>query len=259
MSEFRFRAWQAMTSADFAALPEQSVAILALGATEQHGKHLPLSTDSDIAEGLLDATAGYLPETMPLLRLPPMAVAASDEHLAFPGTLSLPVHAATATLEAYGDAVARAGIQRLVLFNAHGGNEAIMDIAALALRRRHGMLVVKAHYMHWTPRDWLPALENHHGLHGGMLETSLMLHLAPDKVRTTELSSPHSYGETLETQGRLVWPEGEASFAWLAEDLHPEGIAGHACLASAELGKRLTHHYAQRLCRILTDTHDMAW
>lgn len=259
MSEPRFLDWQALTTTEIRALPAESVAVLALGAIEQHGSHLPLSTDSDIADGLLEAATTHLPTSLPVVRLPTIVVGASDEHLDFPGTLSLPADTAIATLEAYGAAVARAGLERLVLFNAHGGNKAIMDIAALALRRRHGMLVVKAHYMHWTPPDWLPAEEHRHGLHGGALETSLMMHLAPHEVRHDHLGSPTSSGETLERQGYLVGPEGDAAFAWLAEDLHSGGVVGDTHFASQALGERLTTHYAERLAKVLIDTHAMAW
>ncbi|MFC2992471.1 creatininase family protein [Halomonas tibetensis] len=257
-----FPRWQDLTSRELAALPKESVAVMVLGAIEQHGAHLPLSTDLDIGEGLLTAALEALPAGFPLVQLPPMAVGASDEHLSFPGTLSLSPELAIATLEAHGDAVARAGFRRLVWLNSHGGNKAVMDLAALRLRRRHGLLVVKAHYTRMPlpeglPEATLPAEELRHGLHGGALETALMRHLAPEKVRLDHLASPISRGQAMADEGQLLGPEGEAAFAWLAEDLHPKGVVGNAGLGTAELGKRLVTHYARRIARVLIETRAM--
>ncbi|WP_416139971.1 creatininase family protein [Halomonas sp. HK25] len=257
-----FPRWQDLTTPELAALPRESVAVMVLGAIEQHGAHLPLSTDLDIGEGLMAAALAQLPARFPLVRLPSLAVGASDEHLSFPGTLSLSPELAIATLEAHGDAVARAGFQRLVWFNSHGGNKAVMDLAALRLRRRHGLLVVKTHYTRMPlpeglPEATLPAEELRHGLHGGALETALMRHLAPEKVRLERLGQPNSRGQAMAEEGQLLGPEGEAAFAWLAEDLHPEGVVGNAHLGTAELGGRLVAHYAQRIARILRETRTM--
>ncbi|WP_290788583.1 creatininase family protein [Halomonas sp.] len=257
-----FPRWQDMTTPELAALPKESVAVMVVGAIEQHGAHLPLSTDLDIGEGLLASPLEHLPAGFPLVQLPSMAVGASDEHLSFPGTLSLSPELAIATLEAHGDAVARAGFRRLVWLNSHGGNKAVMDLAALRLRRRHGLLVVKAHYTRMPlpeglPEATLPAEELRHGLHGGALETALMRHLAPGKVRLEQLASPVSRGQAMADEGQLLGPEGEASFAWMAEDLHPEGVVGKAGLGTAELGRRLVDHYAGRIARILQETRTM--
>ncbi|EPC02677.1 hypothetical protein L861_10050 [Litchfieldella anticariensis FP35 = DSM 16096] len=262
MSISTFPLWQDLTSQDIAELPEESIAVMVLGAIEQHGAHLPLSTDLDIGEGLLEAALEHLPDGFPLVQLPSMAVGTSDEHLSFPGTLSLPPDVAIATLEAHGDAVARAGLERLVLINSHGGNQAVMDLAALALRQRHGLLVVKAQYMKMPPPGMLPsgglpAEELRHGLHGGAVETAMMRYLAPHKVRVEHLEHPASRGEAMENEGWLLAPEGEAAFAWLAEDLHPSGTTGNARLGTPELGERLVAHYAKRLARILREAGDM--
>jgi creatinine amidohydrolase len=257
-----FPRWQDLTTPELAALPRESVAVMVLGAIEQHGDHLPHSTDLDIGEGLMAAALAKLPADFPLVQLPPLAVGASDEHLSFPGTLSLSPELAIATLEAHGEAVARAGFQRLVWLNSHGGNKAVMDLAALRLRRRHGLLVVKVHYTRMplpegVPEAMLPAEELRHGLHGGALETALMRHLAPEKVRLDRLGRPISRGKAMADEGQLLGPEGEAAFAWLAEDLHPDGVVGNAGLGSAELGRRLVDHYAGRIARILQEARAM--
>ncbi len=258
-TSLRFPRWQDLTSRELSALPSESVAVMVLGAIEQHGAHLPLSTDLEVGKGLLTAAQGHLPSGFPLVILPPMAIGASDEHLSFPGTLSLSPELAIATLEAYGEAVARAGFQRLVLLNSHGGNKAVMDLAALRLRRRHGLLVVKLHYMRLPlpdtlSPDALPIEELRHGLHGGAVETAMMRHLAPTLVRLDHLAEVPSRGQTMAAQGRRLGPEGEASFAWLAEDLHPLGVVGNAHLGTRELGEQLVSHYGERIARLIVET-----
>lgn len=251
--------WQDLTSVELAkTISADSVAVLPLAAIEQHGAHLPLSTDLDIGEGLLAAAIAALPEDFPLFALPPLAVGASHEHAGFAGTLSLPPEIAIAVIEAYGDSLARAGVRRLVLLNSHGGNKAVADVAALKLRERWGMLVVKAHYFRFAPpAQALPVDELRHGLHGGALETAMMLHLAPHKVRREHLGHPPSRGEAMARRGLTLGPEGEAAFAWLAEDLHPDGVVGDARLANAELGERLVSHYGATLATIISETRAM--
>ncbi len=170
--------WQHLTAPKLQALAQrQPIALITLGAIEQHGTHLPLGTDLMIGEGLQAAMLAQLPDDIEVLCLPPMAIGASDEHASFSGTLSLPAGLAIETLEAYGDSIARAGIHKLVMINSHGGNKAVMDPAALTLRQRHAMRVVKATYTRLPPLEGaLAADELRHGLHGGLLETSMMLH-----------------------------------------------------------------------------------
>lgn len=251
--------WQDLTHPELdRTLGADSVAVLPLAAIEQHGAHLPLSTDLDIGEGLLAAAVAVLPDDFPLLTLPPMAVGTSLEHAGYTGTLSLPPEVAIAVIEAYGDSVARAGVRRLVLCNSHGGNKAVADIAALKLRARWDMLVVKAAYMRFAPpANTVPADELRHGLHGGALETAMMLHLAPHKVRRAHLGHPPSRGEAMAEQDWVLGPAGEASFAWLAEDLHPGGVVGDARLANAALGERLVTHYGARLAAVFREAWAM--
>nr|WP_298412848.1 creatininase family protein [uncultured Halomonas sp.] len=253
------RHWQELSSTELEqTICPDSVAVLPLAAIEQHGAHLPLSTDLDIGLGLLQAAMSKLPGAFPLLVLPALAVGASQEHASYSGTLSLPPETAIAVIEAYGDSIARAGVRRLVLLNSHGGNKSAADIAALTLRKRWGMLVVKAHYMRFAiPAEALPFEEMRHGLHGGALETAMMLHLAPQKVRREHIGHPPSRGESMAARGEWLGPEGEAAFAWLAEDLHPGGVVGNARLADAELGARLVEHYAALLATLLEETRAM--
>ncbi len=251
------RYWQTLTTVEAARLAERDpVVVLPLAALEQHGPHLPLSTDMDIGSGLLACAFGHLPDDFPAWVLPPVAVGASREHARFAGTVSLDPALLGAVVRAHGAALARAGVRRLVLSNSHGGNRAALDAAALRLRDELGLLVVKAHYFLLPRPDDvdLPASEWRHGLHGGAVETAMMLHLRPDLVRLDAVRPARSSGEDLERTLRRVDAGGDAAaFAWLAGDLHPSGAAGNAALANAALGARLVAWYGAALADVIRD------
>ncbi|NGX17111.1 creatininase family protein [Wenzhouxiangella sp. XN24] len=249
--------WGDLTSTDLAALAARKpVAALVLGAIEQHGPHLPLATDLIIGEGLLSLAGERLEEDFPLLVLPSLSLGASAEHAGFAGTLVLSPEQMKHQVVAIGDGLARSGFERLVLVNAHGGNIGWMNDAALELRRRLGLLAVKASYMQFEPpAELLSAAELRDGLHGGLAETAMMLHIAPELVRMERARDfrpnyPH---------GSPLAPQGEAAWAWLAEDLHAAGVVGDAASADAALGERLLSHYANRLARIIEASRDLVW
>ncbi|NNF12975.1 MAG: creatininase family protein [Gemmatimonadetes bacterium] len=252
------RRWDELTTVE---LDDQArrgaVAVVPLAAIEQHGPHLPLSTDRIIGEGVVEEACSEAASDVPLLILPTLAMGTSPEHAAFGGTLSLDAATLETTLFDVGASVARAGIRRLVVVNSHGGNRAVVDVAALRLRTTLEMLVVKAHTFRFPPPDGvdLPGKEWTHGLHGGAVETAIMLHLRPDLVRQDAIRSFPSLGEEMEATLKHLRPEGPASFAWTADDLNPGGVVGDATLARAEMGKRFVTHYAAYLADILRDTH----
>lgn len=240
--------WQALTTSELAAAAQaDAVAIQPVAAIEQHGAHLPLATDLSIAGGLLDAAATQLDPAITALQLPPLAIGDSDEHADFTGTLALRPSTLIAVLQDLGTSLVRSGVRRLILLNSHGGNREACAIAAQLLRRQAGMLAVRADYQTWPlPEDLdLPAAECREGIHGGALETSLMLALDPDAVRRGQVTA------TAAPQSRHV---GAAERAWLAQDLAPGGIVGDPSRASAALGRRLVAHYAALLADVIRRT-----
>jgi creatinine amidohydrolase len=257
LSEESIRWWQSLTTLEVGELATRdAVAILPLSAIEQHGPHLPLSTDLDIGLGILAAAYRILPKDFPAFALPPQAVGASREHTRFGGTLSLETELLVGAIEAAGDALARDGVRRLVLSNSHGGNWHAMHEAALRLREAHDMLVVKASWFR-SPKPAeldLPEAELKHGLHGGALETAMMMHLKPEHVRPDKITTGRSLGQDLEKTMLRLGPEGTASFAWLAGDLNPDGVIGDARLADAALGAKLVTHYGTVLAEVILDT-----
>jgi creatinine amidohydrolase len=256
MADGAIRWWSSLTTEDVRALVARDpVVVLPIGATEQHGPHLPLSTDLDIGLGLLEAAFRALPSDFPAVALPAQAFGSSQEHARFPGTLSLEPDLLASVVEEIGAALADAGVRRLVLANSHGGNRHLLEDAGLRLREEHDLLVVKATWFRF-PRPAgvdLPEAEWRHGFHGGAVETAMMLHLRPDLVRQQRARAARSLGEELEQRLKHVGPEGPASFSWLAGDLHPSGVVGDARLADARLGERLVEHYGALLAQVIED------
>ncbi|NIW24071.1 MAG: creatininase family protein, partial [Gammaproteobacteria bacterium] len=177
--------WQELTTCDFAGLePERTVALLPVAAIEQHGPHLPLATDAVINAGIVTEAMQRLPDDLSVLVLPALNVGSSLEHTAFAGTLSIDAETLLAMWRQLGACVARAGIRKLVILNTHGGQTALVDLAALQLRAAHAMLVARANYLRFgTPAGLFSEQELTGDVHGGLVETSLMLHLRPDLVR----------------------------------------------------------------------------
>ncbi len=250
------RHWQNLTTIELTALAARDpVVVLPVAAIEQHGPHLPLSTDLVIGLGLLAEAFRRLPPDLPAWALPPQAVGTSGEHRRFAGTLSLTPELLVESLVQTGAAVGAAGVRRLVVANSHGGNLSAIDIAARRLREEHRLLVVKTSYFDGPRPDGagLPDMEWRYGLHGGAVETAMMRHLRPDLVRLDAVRRFRSLDEDLSGTLRQVSAEGRASFAWLAGDLNPQGVAGDATLGTAELGARLVAHYGQVLAEVIRD------
>jgi creatinine amidohydrolase len=256
MTDDPIRWWQSLTSAEVANLSwQEPVAILPLAAIEQHGPHLPLSTDLDIGLGILAAAFRLLPSDFPAFALPPQAVGASREHARFAGSLALEPELLIAAIESAGDALARDGVKRLVLCNSHGGNRYAVDEAGLRIREAHDMLVVKASWFRF-PRPSqieLPESEWRYGLHGGAVETAMMMHLRPDLVQKDKVARWHSLAEELDKTLNRIAPEGEAPFAWLAGDLNPAGAVGDARYADPAMGARMVDHYGSVLAEVILD------
>ena len=248
--------WQDLTTTDFAGLdPESTVALLPVAAIEQHGPHLPLSTDAVIADEIVRALlAGRAPDGPTLLVLPLAAVGHSPEHASFAGTLTARAETLLALWTEIGRSVASAGVRKLILLNSHGGQKSLVDIVATRLRAEHGLLVVRAStFSMGAPPGLFEPRELALGLHGGDVETSLMLHLRPDLVRRNQIRDfvglPHRFAADHEILG----VEKRVGFGWMSEDLHPDGVVGNAASASAEKGARCFEHIVSRLVRLVAE------
>jgi len=178
--------WFGLTTEEFSA---DRIAVLPVAAVEQHGPHLPVGVDTYIAEAYLARVRGLLPGDSPVVLLPVQQVGASDEHRAFRGTLTLSPETTLAAFIEIGESVSRAGIAKLVIVNSHGGNIAPIDLAARQLRVRANMLAVHCSWGRFGYPDGLFSDdERTHGIHGGDIETSIMLAAYPDLVRREKIA-----------------------------------------------------------------------
>jgi creatinine amidohydrolase len=242
--------WPSISRADAA----RWIAVLPLAATEQHGPHLPFETDVMIGEAYLARVRERLPSGIPATFLPIQPVGISTEHIHYPGTLTLPTEVALKAWMGLGESVARAGIRKLVMVTSHGGNSAAMSLVAQDLRAHHGLLAVTTSWSRFgTPEGLFSAEELRHGIHGGAVETSIMLAHCPQQVRKDAIADFRPRSIAMEKQYRWLSAHRPVPFAWQAQDLHPSGAAGDATLASADKGERLLDHGARAFCELLAD------
>ena len=249
------RYWQNLTTSDFAELDaERAVALLPVAAIEQHGPHLPLATDALINEAIVAQALARVPDEFDVLALPALTVGASLEHTSFAGTLSVEPETLLAVWRQIGACVARAGVRKLVILNTHGGQTGLVDIAALDLRARYRMLVARANYSKFgVPAGVFPDKELIGDIHGGLLETSLMLHIASDLVRTSALQNFAGLPEELADRNAWLGVEKPVGFGWLSEDLTASGASGNAAASDAESGAAYLEHLVTGLVELLAE------
>lgn len=250
------RYWMELSTREIATLPPGTIAILPTGAVEQHGPHLPVGTDAYINRGIIARMLELVPPDLDVVILPEQTIGTSHEHLAFPGTIS---HTPSAIMNIWTTALEsalRAGIGKVLLFNSHGGQVKQLQPTALLLRQRLSAL---AFYASWFdagyPEGMFTEPEMAFGIHGGDIETSMMLHLFPHLVAHEHITNFPSAAVGLETEfSRLQTDPGAGrmgGFGWMMHDLQPFGAAGDARLATTEKGKALVDRAALALTELL--------
>lgn len=249
------RNWMDMTWQDVAgADTSRWIAVLPLAAVEQHGPHLPLGVDTYIAEAYLTRAESLVPADLPVTFLPVQRIGISAEHLAYPGTLTFAASTAIAAWTEIGESLARAGVRKLVLITSHGGNVAAMEIVARDLRTRLRMLAVTVGWHRFGyPDGAFSSDEKRHGIHGGDIETSLMLAAKPDTVRMAE--APNAVPTTVAMAQEFKWLGAyrPAGFAWMTQDLNATGAIGDATLATTEKGETSLQRGAEAFVELLRE------
>jgi len=251
------RDWIDMTWPEIAGGQTASwIAVLPLAAVEQHGPHLPLGVDSYIAEAYLARVRELLPDDLPVTFLPVQRIGVSAEHLAYPGTLNLSATAAIAAWTELGESLNRAGLRKLVLVTSHGGNVAAMELVARDLRARLAMLAVTVGWHRFGyPDGTFSGDEKKHGIHGGDIETSLMLAAKPDTVRMDKAAAATPATVAMAAEFKWLGAYRPAGFAWMTQDLNPTGAVGDATRASAEKGEAALQRGAEGFVELLREIH----
>ena len=261
------RFWADLTTREFAQLdPVRTIAILPVAATEQHGPHLPLSVDTMLADGLVAAALPHLPDDLSVLFLPTQAVGLSPEHMQFPGTLTLKAETVIQLWTQLGESVARAGINKLVLLNSHGGQVGVMDIVARDLRARLGMLVYSVNWFNLPLLDLqgkdinaqFSNEEHRFGIHAGEIETSMMLALNPERVQMAQAQNFHSTSKDRAEKFAILGNGKSAKLGWQMQDYNPAGAVGNAAAATAAKGQAVVDAAGRSLAKLLLEIDQLS-
>ena len=227
--------------------PMDTIAILPTAAIEQHGPHLPVGVDTILNEGLLDLLRQRCPGDLDIRILPTQQVGKSNEHLWAPGTLTFTAETALKAWVEIGLSVARAGVRKIVILNSHGGNTDLISIVSRELRVRAGMLAVRLGWgAYGLPDGLFSPQETTYGIHGGDVETSMMLAFRPD---TVDMTAAQDFRSTAETTA--ISPIGGVAYGWIASDLNPNGVVGEAHLATAAKGHATAEKMVQDVIGLL--------
>ena len=254
--------WADLTTRQFSLMAassviDQTVAVLPVAATEQHGPHLPVSVDTTLVNGVVEAALPHLSENLPVLFLPTQQVGKSTEHIRYPGTLTLSAQTLISVWTELGACVARAGIKKLVLFNSHGGQVSVMDIVARDLRTAHDLMVFSSNWYTLPLGDevmnlFTPA-EHRFGIHAGDMETSMMLALREKYVDMQQAQHFHTQAEERAKKYPILGNGVSAKLGWQMQDYNPQGAAGDATLATAAKGHAVINAAGLQLAQLLQE------
>lgn len=256
--------WADLSTRHFAQLAasgtDDVVAVLPVAAIEQHGPHLPTSVDTTLVNGVVDAALPWMGSTRAVF-LPTQQVGKSNEHQRFPGTLTLKAETVMALWTELGECVHRAGIRKLVLLNSHGGQVSVMDIVARDLRARLDMLVFSVNWFTLPLGEEVNGLfsaeEHRFGIHGGDMETSMMLALTPKTVDMGQARDFKSSSQARHEAYPILGNGSSAKMGWQTQDYNPMGACGNASIASAEKGQAVLNAAARNLAQLLKEVSQM--
>lgn len=249
------RFWSDLNTHDFAALdPMRTIAVWPVAAIEQHGPHLPVGVDTMIGDGMVKTFMPLVPKDIDVLVLPTQQIGKSNEHIRSAGTLTLSAETALRAWVEIGHCVHRAGVKKLALVTSHGGNVDLLSIVARELRVSCQMLVVHTGWGRFgAPEGLYTELERQIGIHGGDVETSMMLDFRPETVRMDKAQNFAPNTLQMMQQFKHLRPTGTIAFGWIAQDVHAAGVAGDASRATAEKGRQTAEHYAKGFVELLAD------
>lgn len=248
--------WENLTRDEIAKIDKsKAVVLLPTGATEQHGPHLPVGTDSIILSSLIDEfVKNQSFDDGSLIFAPQLFIGKSNEHMGFAGTLTFGTQTYYSLLHDIAGAIAKSGFKKLVLLNSHGGNTDMLNMISRDLRIDFGLDVFVFDW--WFTPFWNKGLEGlkqsgtYGVFHACELETSLMLHIRPETVHM-ELAVDEDPVESLRDND-YVTILGPYTAGWKTSDVTKSGVIGAPTYATAEKGKKLFDYAVKELKNIIT-------
>lgn len=232
---------------------EKALAVLHIGAVEQHGKHLPTFTDTLIGEGLLAKTFEKFTREDNIWLLPSIPYGKSTEHLNHSGTFSLSALTLQNILMDLGKSTANNGFRRLLILNTHGGNNDLLNMMARDIRVETGLMVFRLNPYSEKTKTLITEEEAEYGIHGGDVETSMVLDLKKNWVDMNLAAKDFFNFPENKTSLNL---KGNRYFAWMAEDISKTGIAGDARKATMEKGKEINENISDFMAEIFLEMAD---
>ncbi len=232
------------------ALPqkESATVLVATGAIEQHGLHLPVAVDALMAEVWLTLALARLPADVRCYVAPPITIGKSNEHTGFPGTLMIGKETLRAQLLALARQLHAWGFRRMAVLNTHGGNTAVVTYV---LREIFASLGMRAELLRPEFDFDLSPQEKTFGFHAGELETAWLLAAAGHYV---DMSAARcEFPARLTDPGQLRPEAAPARYAWITRDVSASGIMGDATVATREKGERWLAHGAERIAAAIRD------
>ncbi|MCP3760944.1 creatininase family protein [Domibacillus sp. A3M-37] len=255
MNQQNEKAWQEfflprLTTTDIQNLDKKKgVVVLPVGAVEQHGPHLPVYTDTLIAEGMLNRIFEHIEPEDNVWLLPPIPYGKSNEHFGKPGVMTLSAHTLGQVVLDIGKSVKASGFRRLVLFNTHGGNLDLLNMMAREIRIETGLMVFRMNVMDFKGEleDLYSKEELQYGIHGGDVETSMILALEESWVQMDKAPVEYyAYNQPVDIKGGPY-------AAWLIDDLSASGISGEAALATKEKGIQTIDRLSRKMAGTLQE------
>lgn len=253
-------AWAAQTAPDVRTVGEQSgsVAIVPVGSVEQHGYHLPVSTDTVLADAIAGLGASRVADELPVLVTPPVWAGLSPHHMDFGGTITLEVETMIAVLRDVAASVLDNGFDAVLFLNGHGGNVALQGTAVTKVGREFPDAQVLGLTYFQLAESFVDEIrESDTGgmAHGGEFETSLMLHLRPDLVRTERAEATYME-DPYELRRKDLFHGGPLSVYRSFTAYSDSGAIGDPDLATAEKGAELYERLGDEMEAVLIAIHE---
>lgn len=227
------------------------VVVVPCGSLEQHGRHLPVNTDSAIVFEIANRAASQVPG---VLVAPLVWAGLSPHHLGFPGTISLGLETYTALIGDICRSIAGHGFRKIALVNGHGGNQAILQAVALKLRHELPVHILVLSYWNLITQEAAAIRESEIGgiAHACEMETSIQLYLHPGQVNMEEAVS-HPIRPALSFLAKDMFSGGKAQFPAPFRERTPSGVMGDPRTATADKGRRFVEAAAQQLAECLRE------